>query len=236
MSRFELVVFDVAGTTIRDEGQVAEAFRSTLHDLGVALTDDELRPWRGASKRRALEHFLERRFGAVSEERLEGAYARFRDRLGELFATVGVRPVEGAAETFAWLRGRGVRVALTTGFDRAVADQLLGAIGWDGRLIDAVVCGDEVPQGRPAPYMIFRAMERTGAVSVRRVVNVGDTALDLESGWNAGAGLNVGVLSGAHPLERLQQAPHTHLLASVAALPEALAAAEEEEEAAGRPG
>ena len=38
-------------------------------------------------------------------------------------------------------------------------------------------------------------MERTGVVSVRQVVNVGDTALDLESGWNAGVGGNVGVLS-----------------------------------------
>ena len=59
-------------------------------------------------------------------------------------------------------------------------------------------------------------------MNVRRVVNVGDTALDLESGWNAGVGYNIGVLSGAHGRDQLQQAPHTHLLASVADLPELL--------------
>jgi phosphonatase-like hydrolase len=227
MPGFDLTVFDLAGTTIRDGGQVAEAFRSTLRAVGLELTDEELRPWRGASKRRALEHFLEWRGAGVARERLEEVYAQFRDRLGQLFAAEGVQPIDGAEEAFAWLRGRGVRVALTTGFDRAITDLLLGAAGWDGRAVDAVVCGDEVPLGRPAPYMIFRAMERTGVVSVHRVVNVGDTVLDLESGWNAGAGLNIGVLSGAHALEQLRQAPHTHLLPSVADLPGVLAAAEE---------
>lgn len=219
MDEIELVVFDVAGTTIRDGGQVAEAFRRTLLVHGIEISADDLRPWRGASKRRALQHFLERRSGAVTPEQLDEEYAQFRDQLKQQFEGKGVQPIAGVKDTFAWLRGRGIRLALTTGFDRAVAELLLGAVGWDGRTIDAVVCGDEVPQGRPAPYMIFRAMERTGVVSVRRVVNVGDTALDLESGRNAGVGGNIGVLSGAHTHERLLQVPHTHLLPSVADLP-----------------
>jgi phosphoglycolate phosphatase-like HAD superfamily hydrolase len=47
---------------------------------------------------------------------------------------------------------------------------------------------------------------------------VGDTALDLQAGFNAGVGWNIGVLSGAHDRETLAAAPHTHLIASVAAL------------------
>ena len=162
VGEIDLVVMDVAGTTIRDGGQVAAAFGSTLAAQGVEITEEELRPWRGASKRRALAHFIERRFGAVAPARMEEVYAAFRDRLREQFELVGVQPLPGVEETFAWLRARGVRLALTTGFDREVADMLLGAVGWDGRIIDAAVCGDEVLQGRPAPYMIFRAMERTG--------------------------------------------------------------------------
>jgi phosphonatase-like hydrolase len=214
----ELVVFDVAGTTIRDGGQVAEAFRRTLLAHGVEMSDEDLRPWRGASKRRALRHFLERRSGDVTPEMLEEVYAHFRDQLKELFEGEGTRPIAGVEDTFAWLRSRDIRLALTTGFDRVVADLLLGAVGWDERTIDAVICGDDVPQWRPAPYMIFRAMEKTGVVNVRRVMNVGDTALDLESAWNAGVVGNVGVFSGAHTHDQLRQAPHTHLLASVAEL------------------
>ena len=127
---------------------------------------------------------------------------------------------------FAWLRDRGIRVALNTGFDRDTTQMLLTALGWVAHTVDGIVCGDDVPQGRPAPYLIFRCMEATGAVSVGRVANVGDTALDLRAGHNARVRFNVGVLSGAHGRDLLAAEPHTHLLASVADLPALLAGAE----------
>jgi phosphoglycolate phosphatase-like HAD superfamily hydrolase len=76
-----------------------------------------------------------------------------------------------------------------------------------------------VLQGRPAPFLIFHAMELTRTINSNYVVNVGDTVVDLEAGNNAGVRLNVGVLSGAHDRETLEQAPHTHLLPSIAMLP-----------------
>jgi phosphonatase-like hydrolase len=110
-------------------------------------------------------------------------------------------------------------VALNTGFDRDTTGLLLKALRWDEGVVDAVVCGDDVRRGRPAPDLIFRAMKEAGAADARRVVNVGDTVLDLQAGHNARVRWNVGVLSGAHGRELLEQAPHTHLLESVAALP-----------------
>jgi hypothetical protein len=80
MPGFDLAVFDLAGTTVRDGGQVAEAFRSPLRGVGLGLPDEELRPWGGASKRRALRHFLEQPGAGVTPERLEEIYALFRDR------------------------------------------------------------------------------------------------------------------------------------------------------------
>jgi phosphoglycolate phosphatase-like HAD superfamily hydrolase len=82
-----------------------------------------------------------------------------------------------------------------------------------------VICGDDVAQGRPAPYLIFHAMEVTGVISVSRVANIGDTRLDLQAGRNAGVRWNIAVLSGAHRQEQLAQAQPTHLLTSVAAVP-----------------
>ncbi len=215
----DLVVFDAAGTTIHDGGQVAAAFKETLRLQGIDFSDDELRPWRGAAKRRALGHFLQQKYGKTTPAQLEEAYAVFRAQLVQQFARRGVQPVAGAADTFSWLREQGVRIALTTGFDRAEADLLIREVGWADGTFAAVVCAEDVAQGRPAPYLIFRAMEALGVVNVRRVMTVGDTALDLEAGWNAGVQWNVGVLTGAHPRERLQQARHTRLIASVAELP-----------------
>lgn len=62
-------------------------------------------------------------------------------------------------------------------------------------------------------------MQKTLVHPVARVAAIGDTALDLQAGVNAGAGWVIGVLSGAHELGRLGQTPHTHLLPSIAELP-----------------
>jgi phosphoglycolate phosphatase-like HAD superfamily hydrolase len=66
--------------------------------------------------------------------------------------------------------------------------------------------------------MIFHAMERARVASVHEVMTVGDTVNDLWAGFNAGVRWNVGVLSGAHDRITLQEAPHTDILSSVAAL------------------
>jgi phosphonatase-like hydrolase len=134
-----------------------------------------------------------------------------------------IEPVPGAREAIDTLRSRGVRVALNTGFDRDTTNLLLDALRWRQGVVDAVVCGDEVAQGRPAPYMIFHCMEATGVTDVRRVANAGDTVLDLQAGHNAGVALNIGVLSGAHGRDLMQPQPHTHLLNSVADVPALIA-------------
>jgi phosphonatase-like hydrolase len=111
-------------------------------------------------------------------------------------------------------------VALNSGFDRRIMAGVLASVGWPEDLFDAVVCADDVPCGRPAPFMIFRSMERSGVEDVREVAVVGDTRLDLEAGLNAGAAYRIGVLTGAHDRATLERAPHTHIVSSVAALPD----------------
>jgi phosphonatase-like hydrolase len=125
----------------------------------------------------------------------------------------------GVAESFAWLARRSVRLALNTGFERAIAWPVLTALGWDIGVFAAVVCADEVPRGRPAPDLIQEAMMRAGINRPDRVANVGDTVLDLRAAHAARVRWNIGVTSGANTREVLVQEPHTHLLASVAELP-----------------
>ena len=216
MDDVELVIFDLAGTTVKDEGQVTDAFSVALSEYGMAVTPEQLRAVRGSSKREAVLRFI------PEESLAKTVYDSFREHLARLYRTKGVEPVEGAEAVFRWLKLRGVRVALNTGFDRDVTGLLLKALRWEEGVVDAVVCGDDVGRGRPAPDLILRAMEEAGATDARRVVNVGDTVLDLQAGHNARVRWNVGVLSGAHERKLLEQAPHTHLLESVAALPDLL--------------
>jgi phosphonatase-like hydrolase len=212
----KLVVFDLAGTTVEDRGEVPAAFTAALAEEGIVVTPEQVIAVRGASKRQAVLNLMPE--GPDRAARVERVYASFQQHLAGRYAQ-GVKAIAGAEETFAWLRGRGIKIALNTGFDREITDLLLAALGWTKGQVDAVVCGDEVRQGRPAPQLIFRCLEATGTLSVQEVAVVGDTTLDLQSGHNAGTRWNVGVLSGAHTREQLAQQPHTHLLASVADLP-----------------
>lgn len=191
-----LVVCDLVGTTVQDDGQVPAAFAVALRQHGLGITPEQLQAQRAAA-----------------------VYATFHDALAaQLARTDGVRAMPGAAAVFAWLRGQGVRVALNTGFDRGITDALLAALGWDQAVVDAVVCVDDVAQGRPAPDLIQCAMRRTGVLDPGAVANVGDTTLDLHAAHAAGVRWNLGVCSGAHPRALLAQAPHTQLLDSVADL------------------
>ena len=214
MQDLELVIFDLAGTTVEDHGEVPSAFTAALDEYGIKVAPEQINAVRGSSKRQALLHLIPE--GPAQRRLAEEIYVSFRGHLTQRYASQGVRPVPGAALTFRLLREHHVRVALNTGFDRETTGVLLEALGWNEGTVDAVVCGDDVTQGRPAPYMIFRAMEVTGAGTVHRVANVGDTTLDLQAGYNAGVRWNIGVLTGAHDRRALESAPHTHVLSSVA--------------------
>jgi phosphonatase-like hydrolase len=195
---------------------VPQAFTAALAEHGIAIGEGDIRNVRGASKRQAILDLLPE--GPDRAATAERALASFREHLAALYRGT-VREIPGAADVFRRLRARGVRVALNTGFDRETAQMLLGALGWNDGAVDAVVCGDDVVRGRPAPDMIFRCMELTGVAHVESVANVGDTVLDLQAGRNAKVAWNVGVLTGAHERALMAAQPHTHLLSSVAELP-----------------
>ena len=218
VSAIKLVVFDIAGTIIEDRGEVLEAFAGALDHGGIAFSGAELQEWKGASKREVIRHFVQRQHGVGSGEAVAATYAEFRRKLEGHYREKGVIPIAGAAETFAGLRERGIRIATTYGFYREVSTLTLELAGWS-EIFDANISSSDVVMGRPAPFMIFRAMEATGVTSVHEVINLGDTPLDLQAGTNAGVREVVGVLTGLHGKDRLEQEPHTALLPSVADLP-----------------
>jgi phosphonoacetaldehyde hydrolase len=77
-----------------------------------------------------------------------------------------------------------------------------------------MICTSEVPQGRPAPWMIFRLMERLDVYPPHAVLKIGDTAPDIAEGRNAGVwtagvtatgsevGLSADDLAALSPAER----------------------------------
>lgn len=212
-----LVVFDIAGTTIRASDQVPAAFSEAFARIGIELSDEEIQAIRGKSKREAIAELLDHHVGS-GEADVSKVYEDFHQELLQRYESMGVEAIDGAVATFDWLKTRGAMIALNTGFDRTLADHLIRMVGWENT-IDAVVCNDDVRRGRPAPDLLFRAMEWTGCENVERVAAVGDTMADLQAAENAGVQWSIAVLSGAHGEEQLRTCRHTAIIFSVAELP-----------------
>ncbi len=60
MPTVKLVIFDIGGTIIQDNGEVIEAFSAALEQNGLHATRQKLTELKGASKRDVITRFVER--------------------------------------------------------------------------------------------------------------------------------------------------------------------------------
>jgi phosphonoacetaldehyde hydrolase len=205
-TEIKLVVFDWAGT-VADYGSLAPAgaFVEVFAARGVSVSMAEARAPMGLHKKDHLRVLLQtppiaRRWAEVrgrawAADDLEEMY---RDLVPLQLAAIGRHAdlVPGLLGCVARLRGLGLRVGGTTGYFRTAADGIAAAAREQGFVPDWNVCADDVPAGRPAPWMIFRVMEGLGVYPPAAVVKVGDTVPDIEEGRNAGA-WSVGVVDSS---------------------------------------
>lgn len=223
-----LAVFDMAGTTVNDGGAVYRALEQAVTETGATVSAEDLQTWMGTEKRAAITALI--RLGGGDPEpasKIDATFDRFQEILAEVYAAEPPTAIDGVPEAIAALRERGMKVGLTTGFSRDVAHALLAQLGWvvgetaapGVTRIDAITCGDEVPAGRPAPYMIHRVMEATGTLNVNEVLVAGDTIVDVQAGAASGAAVTIGVLSGKLERAAFEGQPFTAVLGSVAEIP-----------------
>ncbi len=216
----KLVVFDMAGTTVDEDNVVYKTIRRALNEAGFpASLEDVLIHCAGKEKLQAIKDILQAKFD-VMDDRLAGEiHAAFRKLLIVAYDELAVRPIGGADEIFAYLKEAGIHCVLNTGYDHDTAHKLLRKLGWEGsNLIDAVVTASDVSSNRPDPDMILLAMKRTGITNPLEVVKVGDSAIDIEEGQNAGCGLNIGITTGAQTREQLLEAQPDHVVDNLAEL------------------
>jgi phosphonatase-like hydrolase len=208
MPGIELVVFDMAGTTVDEGNVVYKTLHQAIVEAGFACPLDRvLAHGVGKEKRQSIRDVLAADGRAVSPRQLEETHQKFLGMLTEAYANLDVKPQPNAAAVFKALKERGIAVALNTGYDQTTAASLLGRLGWSmGREIDALVTASQVRNCRPLPDMIRLAQVRLGVSAARAVAKVGDTTFDIEEGRNAGCGLCVAVTTGAHTREQLAMA------------------------------
>ncbi|MCC5930939.1 MAG: HAD hydrolase-like protein [Cyclobacteriaceae bacterium] len=222
-NKIELVVFDMAGTTVNDAGSVHQAFQEAMGEYKLEVSYQEVNEVMGFPKPTAIEVLLKKHAPELcSAEVIDKIHKRFVDLMVSHYKNdEGVTEKPHTSETFKTLKQAGIKVAVDTGFSLPIAGVIVDRLGWQKNgLIDVLVTSDQVPRGRPYPDMIYRAMELTGVKDAKKVAKVGDTASDLQQGNAAGVQYVIGVTTGAYTREELTKEKHTHLIEQLDALPD----------------
>jgi phosphonoacetaldehyde hydrolase len=190
------VVFDMAGTVI-DYGSQAPAasFVELFKKRNIEITTAQARKPMGLHKRDHIREILamtevdhqwrKKRGGAPTEEDLETMYREFVPIQVACLPMHGTL-IPGAAKIYETLHARNVKIGVTTGYTKIMLDIALEYAGKQHFIPDAAFCADDVPRGRPAPWMIYKCLEQLKIYPPEAVVKVGDTIPDIEEGLNAG--------------------------------------------------
>ena len=128
---------------------------------------------------------------------------------------------DGVAETLHMLRDQGLKLGIATSKSRVRLDRDLEQTGI-AELLDATICGDEVPAAKPDPSPIHAIMELLG-VEPAAALYVGDGANDVMAAQRAGVEA-VGAGYGFHP-QACRAAGPEHWIDDPLALPGVVAGA-----------
>jgi phosphonatase-like hydrolase len=207
MTPIKLVVFDIAGTTVKDAGNIKEAFASACADFNISIPDDAINKVMGWRKIDAIKMLLQQYHPSVLENNadlIEQIHKNFTSRMVDFYNNdETLVPLPHAVNTFAALRQQGIKVALNTGFSKIITTAILKKLQWEETVIDAVISSDEVPEGRPHAFMIKALMQQFNINNPAAVAKVGDTEVDVLEGRNSECGKVISVTTGAYTRQEL---------------------------------
>jgi HAD superfamily hydrolase (TIGR01549 family) len=174
------VIFDVEGTLIDSVEPTIKAWQTVLADAGHEFSYQQLHRYSGMDPKRMLRRLVPD-IAAVKIKSLIKAQ-------GELYRAQyldGVRPFPGAQALFAELASHH-RLALGTSCDpnelKVYLERLQIAC-----YLDAIACGDDVKEGKPAPDLFNLAKKRMKVDDGELAFVVGDTPYDAEAARAANA-------------------------------------------------
>jgi phosphonatase-like hydrolase len=215
----ELIVFDMAGTTVKDKNFVGIAFQQAMKSHGYDIRIEDVNPLMGYEKPLAIRMMLETRepeTAKITDALVAAIHKHFVDGMIQFYSTTQeIGPLPNVEETFARLRHAGVKIALNTGFSRDIADVIIDRLDWADK-IDCLVASDEVAYGRPYPDMINKIMSALNISSAANVAKVGDTEVDINEGINAGCKYVIGITTGAFTAAQLLPYKPTHIINDIA--------------------
>lgn len=190
------VIFDWDGVVIDSSAQHERSWELLAEEIGKPLPPDHFKAGFGKKNQEIIPGLLRwsddpdeiRRLG----DRKEVLYR-------ELVREQGVAVLPGARELLQALKAAAIPRSVGSSTPRSNLDAIFAATGID-KLFDAVVCGDDVTNGKPAPDVFLLAAERLGLAPADCLV-IEDAHVGIEAARRAG--MKVLAVATTNPLEAL---------------------------------
>lgn len=217
----KLVVFDMAGTTVKDENRVTDTFSAALKAYGYAVPDSAINPLMGYKKIVAITKMLQQYepdAAKITAELTGNIHQEFVRLMISYYQKAPIlEALPNAEETMIALRNKGIKVGINTGFSKDIAETIVERLQWREKgVFDFLIGSDEVPEGRPDPAMIQTLMTLAGVSDPQDVAKVGDTEVDVREGQNAGCRYIIAVTTGAFKRAELEPYRPTHIIDNIA--------------------
>ncbi|MFT4155104.1 HAD family hydrolase [Parafilimonas sp.] len=223
-----LAVLDISGTTVKDKGEITEAFANTFKKEGHTIPVEKIAAVMGYKKTDAIKTLLEafaEDKSVINENYINRLHQNFIDDLIDYYKNSGkLEAMPYAEDTFELLRKHDIKIGLDTGFFSNITHVIIEQLGWlKNGLVDYVISSDEAEAGRPYPYMIRELMKRAGVTDPKKVIKAGDTEVDIKEGRNAACLLTIAVTTGkSYTREQLQLYKPDYIIDSLKELPSLL--------------
>lgn len=216
----KLVVFDMAGTTVKDENKVTQTFKNALLAYGYDVPDHIINPLMGYKKIVAITkmlHLYEADPSKITSELTHQIHETFVRLMIEYYQQADfLEALPNAESTLLALKKAGIQIGINTGFSRDIAEVIIERLAWREKgVFDYLVCSDEVAEGRPNPGMINRLRQLAGIAEADEVAKVGDTEVDIREGQNAGCKYVIAVTTGAFTRAELEPYHPTHIIDNI---------------------
>lgn len=215
MKNIELLVLDMAGTTVDEDNVVYKILTEAVNEHGYKVDLEQvLITCAGMEKLEAITSLLKEING--NEADAVPIFENFSGKLKEAYQNLDVKPINGTEDFLLTMKAQHKKVVLNTGYTAEIAQQLLDKLQWKENVhFDALITADDVSESRPSPEMIHLAMKKFNIMEPEKVLKAGDSVIDIEEGKNAGCGLTIAVLSGAQSRTELEKAEPDYIFNTI---------------------
>jgi len=197
---FDIAVFDLDGTLVDSKQDIANSLNWTLTQLGnEPIPLAVIESFVGNGIMPLIKKSVE---AAGHPEMEEQALALFRERYWECLLD-STEPFPGVISTIETLKNR-VKMAVVSNKLESYTHKILEGLDMARYFGGLVYGGDSLPVKKPDPAALLEIVNKLGG-STAKMVFVGDSAVDIETGKRAGAA-TIAVTYGYRDVEELRQA------------------------------